>query len=276
MKKTIGLAILMLFTFSGTCFAHGVTYSTKQIGENTIKITLNGNLPKGQVIEITSASKREGKLLNIFYKIDKGTATMNTMDVDLRTMLPPIKIILTNVDKANESIFNDIKGIYAEEYIRHLHDMGAIGGYPDGTFKPGKTVTRAEFVTMLVNALKLNKASNAKGFKDTQKHWAKNAINVACEMKIINGFSDGTFKPNKVVTTAEASNMLTKMFSFKTYDSVQMPNLNKKHWAYESNKKMVAAGIIIKNDTLFKKFNEDAGLTRADCAMLISRAITAN
>lgn len=278
MKKLIISTILILSIFAGgACYASGVTYSIKPIGENTIKVTLNAVLPQGQGIEITSASKREGKELNIFYRIGKGIKDMNSMDIDLKTMLPPIRITLTNIDKPDQAIFKDIKGIYAEKYIRHLHDMGSLNGYSDGTFKPNKTVTRAEFVTMVLNALKAEKkASKFKGFKDTGKHWAKDAINTACEMKIISGFSDGTFKPDKTVTAAEAAKMISKLFIFTTVLDNILPALDKKHWAYDSLTKICEAGLIDSKDPIFKNFKEDAPLNRADCAMIISRAITTN
>jgi len=276
MKRTIIMTIIMLFVFSCGCYASGTTYSVKQIGENTIKVTLNAQLLQGQGIEITSASKREGKVLNIFFKTGEGITDKNSMDVDLTTMIPPIRIILTNIDNPEQGVFKDIKGIYAEEYIQHLHDMGALEGYPDGTFKPKSSVTRAEFVTMLLNSLKVEKKSKAKGFKDTNKHWAKNAINTACDMKIITGFGDGTFKPDKTVTAAEAARIITRLFVFSKTSQQEMPPINKKHWAYDSLSKVFSAGIISKADPLFKGFKEDAALNRADCAMIISRAITAN
>lgn len=276
MKKTILMAVIISLICSGISFASGITYTTKQVGENTIKVILNGQLPEGQGLEITSVSKREGKALNIFFKTGKGITNMNSIDVDLRTMLPPIRIILTNLDNPNQGIFKDIQGIYSEEYIRHLHDMGAIDGYPDGTFKPKDSVTRAEFVTMLLNSLKVDKKSKSKGFKDTSKHWAKDAINTACDMKIINGFGDGTFKPDKTVSAAEAATIITKLFVFRSTNQEGMPVINMKHWAYNSLKKVFAAGIINKADPIFKGFKEDSPLNRADCAMIISRAITTN
>lgn len=276
MKKTILMTILLTFVCSCMGYANGVTYTTKQIGENTIKVTLNGQLAKGQGIEITSASKREGKVLNIFFRTGAGITGMDSIDVDLRTMLPPIRIMLTNIDNPDQGVFKDIKGIYSEEYIRHLHDMGAVDGYPDGTFKPKASVTRAEFVTMLLNSLKVEKKSKSKGFKDTGKHWAKDAINTACDMKIINGFGDGTFKPDKTVTAAEAAAIITKLFVFRSTSQKEMPAVNKKHWAYGSLKKIFSAGIICKADPIFTGFKEDMALNRADCAMMISRAITTN
>lgn len=277
MKRILTLVIMGILCITSVkwVYAHGVTYSAKQLGENTIKITLKANLKKGQGIEITSASKRSGKVLNIFYKISNGVEGMEALDVDLRTMLPPIRIILTDIDNPEKPIFSDIKGIYAEEYIRHLHDMGALHGFPDGSFRPDKKVSRAEFVSLLLGALKVDvKPKTSKKFKDISKHWAKDAIYTGVEMKMINGFKDGTFKPDKPITIAEAVKVIDNLFKFSTSVDTDFPKLNEKHWAFGSIRRLITAGIINRDDNLFKNFKEDAPLSRADAAMIISRAIT--
>lgn len=277
MKHFVGIftAVMIIIGTGWASYAHGVTYSVKQIGENTVNITLNADLQEGKGIEITSASKRGGKVLNIFYRIEDGAEGLNTMDVDLRTMLPPVRIILTNISEPDMPLFPDIKGIYAEEYIRHLHDCGAVGGFPDGTFKPERAVTRAEFMTMLLKALKISEKSELKSdFKDISKHWAKNIINTACSMKIINGFKDGTFRPNEKITAGQAAKIIDNLFKFRTVEAKDMPDLNPGHWAYMSIKNIVNADIIIPEDRLFETFKEDAQLSRADCAMILSRAVT--
>ena len=277
MKKFTGflLTILAVLFISNTVFAHEAVYSVKHIGENTITVTLKADAKSGKGVEITSASKRGGKVLNIFYRTD-GAKTSDSLDVDLRTMLPPIRIILTNISDPDKALFPDIKGIDQKEYIQHLHDIGAINGFPDGTFKPESGVTRAEFVTMLLKSLNINRKSVSKGFKDTTKHWAKDAINTAYDMKIINGFGDGMFKPNDQITVAQASKIIDSLFKFRGNMQTELPKLNEKHWANAAIKRVMAAGIINPDDKLFKEFKEEAPLSRANCAMVLSRAITTN
>ena len=77
------------------------------------------------------------------------------------------------VAKPTSIIFNDIQGHWAEKSIRDLISKRAMSGYPDGAFKPNKTVTRAEFTSMIVKALDINKAENAKTFSDIQNHSSK-------------------------------------------------------------------------------------------------------
>lgn len=275
MKKAAGVLLVFLSAlFIGNiAFAHEAMYAIKQIGENTITVTLKADSNSGKGIEITSASKRGGKELNIFYRTD-GTRSSDSLDVDLRTMLPPIRIVLTDISNPDKALFLDTKGIEQEIYIQHLHDKGAINGFPDGTFKPDKGVSRAEFVTMLLKALNINKKSTSQGFKDTAKHWAKDTINTAYDMKIIDGFGNGYFKPDNSITAAQASKIIDSLFKFRITKQTALPDLNQKHWANEAIKRIINAGIIMPDDKLYKEFKEDKPLSRADCAMMLSRAIT--
>ena len=68
--------------------------------------------------------------------------------------------------KAQPGTLTDISGHWAENNIRELVALGAIGGYPDGTFKPDNNITRAEFVTILVKAFAL-RAKTGHVFADT-------------------------------------------------------------------------------------------------------------
>lgn len=94
--------------------------------------------------------------------------------------------------------------------ILKLNYAGVLKGYTDGTFKPEKEVTRAEFAKIAVLAMgytdeqaKLMQGKTA--FKDLPAdHWATGYINLAVSQGIIKGYPDGTFKPNNTVKVAEA------------------------------------------------------------------------
>lgn len=90
--------------------------------------------------------------------------------------------------------------------VKTLASVGVINGYTDGSFRPNRSVTRAEFVTMLVNLTGVT-GSDAY-FTDIDTHWAKNAIYAAASQGWINGYlqSNGTymFRPGRNITRAEA------------------------------------------------------------------------
>ena len=120
-----------------------------------------------------------------------------------------------------------------------------IAGFPDGTFKPGKEVTRAEAVRMFVklvnNGAELPKNPTT-SFKDANNAWYSDEINYAVAKGFIKGYSDGTFKPNQKLTRAEAVTILNSVFGRNT-KSTSFANVSeaglkrfsdvaKSHWAY--------------------------------------------
>lgn len=105
---------------------------------------------------------------------------------------------------------SDIAKNANKDAILKLNYAGVLKGYTDGTFKPDKEVTRAEFAKIAVLAMGYTEeqANLMKGttvFKDLPaSHWATGYINLAVSQGIIKGYPDGTFKPNNNVKIAEA------------------------------------------------------------------------
>lgn len=106
--------------------------------------------------------------------------------------------------------FSDIAGHWSEAYIKKAIGLGIVGGFPDGTFKPNKTVTRAEFAVMLMNARKAQGQGAALVFTDKAEigEWAQKAVAQAVQAGIIHGYEDGSFRPDHVITRAEMATMI--------------------------------------------------------------------
>jgi hypothetical protein len=106
--------------------------------------------------------------------------------------------------------FSDIAGYWAEANIKQAVSSGIVKGYPNGTFKPTATVTRAEFAVMIMNALKSSSEGTALTFTDTTTigAWAQKAVAQAVQAGIIKGYEDGTFRPNAEITRAEMAVIL--------------------------------------------------------------------
>ncbi|WP_074100257.1 X2-like carbohydrate binding domain-containing protein [Paenibacillus sp. P3E] len=103
------------------------------------------------------------------------------------------------------AVFSDVpSGYWAAEAITGAAEMGLMTGYPDGTFKPNQQVTRAELAS-LVALLSKNNPIPGGGYTDVAaSHWARSAILQAQGAGILNGYADGTFRPGKALTRAEA------------------------------------------------------------------------
>ncbi|MEK0315050.1 InlB B-repeat-containing protein [Cohnella sp. 56] len=115
-------------------------------------------------------------------------------------------------DGLTEVSFSDIAAHWAEASIKQAVSAGIVKGYPDNTFKPGRTVTRAEFAVMLMNALKPQGDGAALTFTDKEKigSWAQKSIAQAVYAGIISGYEDGSFRPNAEITRAEMAAMIAK------------------------------------------------------------------
>ncbi|MEK3883325.1 S-layer homology domain-containing protein [Paenibacillus sp. PL2-23] len=100
--------------------------------------------------------------------------------------------------------FSDTDGHWAQELIQKAVALGIASGYGDGTFRPERTVTRAEFTVMLANALQLPKTEEDPGFADglTIADWAREAVASAAAADYVNGYEDGTFRPNEPISRA--------------------------------------------------------------------------
>ena len=91
--------------------------------------------------------------------------------------------------------------------IEAMAARGIITGYPDGTFRPEKTMTRAEFCAMVTAALGLQ-PEETNAFTDTEGHWASGRIAAAAKYGIVAGVGNGKFNPGGTLTKQEAATMV--------------------------------------------------------------------
>ena len=114
-------------------------------------------------------------------------------------------------------MFPDVpNGYWASCNIDKLAINNVVVGYPDGMFKPGRDITRAEFATMLVKGFNLDDCGMPQRaiFKDVPTHnWANAAIAKAVDEDLLAGYPNGKFEPNKKVTRAEALTSIAKGMS---------------------------------------------------------------
>ena len=121
----------------------------------------------------------------------------------------------TPVPTKEPALFPDTANTSYEKATNAIGALGIITGYEDGTFGPDKNITRAEFATIVARSFNLTEASTAETFSDVPAdHWAKGYIGAAKNAGIINGFEDGTFKPNDNVTEEQAVKMIVAALGY--------------------------------------------------------------
>ena len=125
--------------------------------------------------------------------------------------------------------------------VMKLSNKDIIKGYPDGTFKPNKSITRAEFAVIASKYIKNPKAADETFSDVPMNHWAKDAIAMVKAEGWISGYTDGTFKPDAPITRAEAVSIVNRMFNRAAdgefvrdhnYEISNFKDLLESHWAY--------------------------------------------
>lgn len=157
--------------------------------------------------------------------------------------------------------------------IHYLYNQGVINGYSDGTFKPEKTVNRVEALKMLMLAFNAGTGpAESLTFSDTDNSaWYATTLGTAVAKGIVEGYSDGTFRPANTVNKAEYLKILFKTNDIDMTDAVTAnpyADVPKDAWyapyAYMTNRK----NLMDVADNILDPAN---GMTRGDVAETIYR-----
>lgn len=112
----------------------------------------------------------------------------------------------TKIAQTGTKIFTDVYSSNEHaKAISYLKAHNIISGYSDGSFKPSKTVSRAEAIKMIFSAFDITSKGNIDSpFNDiAEKEWFTPFVLAAYDLNIVNGYSDGSFKPSKKVNRSE-------------------------------------------------------------------------
>ncbi|MDZ8108700.1 MAG: fasciclin domain-containing protein [Nostoc sp. DedQUE12a] len=170
---------------------------------------------------------------------------------------------------------------WARPFIQTLADNNVISGFPDGTFRPNQSVTRAEFAALIQKAFgnqnRIRQLS-AGGFSDVPAgYWAAAAIQNAYEIGFLSGYPGNVFRPNQQIPKVEAivsiSNGLglsasdTSILNTSYSDASTIPN-----YAVSSVAAATQANLVV-NYPDVKQLNPQQPLTRAEAAAILYQAL---
>lgn len=144
---------------------------------------------------------------------------------------------------------------------------GYINGYPDGTFRPGKSMTRAEAASILAKLQRLPLTDSSKPAFSDADGWYNAVINAVVKAGYMKGYPDGSFKPDKPITRAEFATMLSHFMSAKTASN-PFTDTNG-NWAKEAIDKAYAQGIIKGYED--NTFRPAADVSRAEAVAMVNR-----
>lgn len=176
--------------------------------------------------------------------------------------------------------FTDVPtNFWASGPIAALSARGILDGFPDGSFKPNKPVTRAEFAEMVRRAFQQPASREALKFNDLEPgYWATSAIDKATKTRFMSGFPDGSFQPNRQIPRLQVLIALVTGLNLQAksppnqvlsryQDAEQIPK-----YALDKIAAATEAGLVL-NDTNPNVLAPNQVTTRAEAAALVYEAL---
>lgn len=175
-------------------------------------------------------------------------------------------------DDYKEPLYTDLKlSHWASSTIEYLNTNELVKGYPNGTFKPESTISRAEAATIIARALGIS-STNKVAFDDVKaSHFAYGAIAAVSEKGIITGREASKFSPDGKLTRAEMATILKRAYHLSGTAKLPFKDVPSSHWAYD------AIATVYSNqltggypDNTFKPNNS---ITRAEFATFLAKIL---
>lgn len=185
-------------------------------------------------------------------------------------------IFIQHISADDGAPFKDINNSYAKKEIIDLYHRNILTGTSETVFSPTKSITRAEFITVLDRLLQLHPAvSPVSPYTDVAKSaWYYGWIQAAVQLELANGTSATTFAPAKAVTRQEAAVWMAKALK-QTNQTAALTSFNDRNeiasWARSAVATVNDLGLM-KGDNS-KNFRPSDPITRQETAVLIDRVL---
>lgn len=174
----------------------------------------------------------------------------------------------------NGKYFSDIYQHFAKDDIAYATKLGIMKGISNTLFDPEGTLTRAQAAAVVVRMLPQLEGGRAVAtFSDIEGHWAQSEIEEAVAAGLLEGYPDGTFRPEDKMSREEMAVLLARMIQLDA-QGTQTPvfsDVGEDRWSYEEITALAGAGILqgVGDNT----FRPQQGLTRGEMAALVRRVI---
>jgi hypothetical protein len=139
-----------------------------------------------------------------------------------------------------ENTFEDVgEDTWYRNYMNFAVSKGYISGYEDGTSRPENMITRAEFASMAARYADISAADGEDKFSDiAQYEWCRGQINALSDLGYVSGYEDGTFRPDNMITRAEAVAIINRILGREMTEEISdelectFDDVRQSHWAY--------------------------------------------
>ncbi|WP_174721860.1 S-layer homology domain-containing protein, partial [Paenibacillus xylaniclasticus] len=172
----------------------------------------------------------------------------------------------------------DTEGHWAEQTIDIFTRLGLINGYEDGTFRPNRPITRAEFAVLLNRVFQFQGGSSTGTvLKDIDGFWAQQDIEKLVAAGVINGYTDGTFKPNQLITREEMVVMLARIVNLDSLEKdATKGNFYDLDHSYAASEIQAEAQAGIVSGKGNGNFDPKSNASRAEALQIILNALKLN
>ena len=163
-----------------------------------------------------------------------------------------------------------------DSILNKVDHVAYVIGYPDATVKPQKSITRAEVATiffrLLTDSARETYWSKTNSFTDVAyDKWYNNAISTMANAGIIEGYPDGTFRPDAPITRAEFAAIASRFSQTPLTTKTSFTDVEKSYWAYDEISLAQQLGWI--NGYPDGTFRPKQNITRAETMTLVNRML---
>ena len=148
-----------------------------------------------------------------------------------------------------------------------------VTGYPNGTFKPTKPMSRAEVSSVIARMASGNKSvAGFTSFKDVDDgQWFAAAVGFMEKRSLISGYKDGSFKPHQSINRAEFARILAAYAGLTPTEGTSFNDVKRNHWAKGYIGAVQQAGLM--SGTGKGRFAPSAKITRQEVCTALNKAL---
>lgn len=167
----------------------------------------------------------------------------------------------------------DIQGHWAQSQLQDWLDRGYLGGYPDGTVKPNKAITRGEYVALINRLFGFTDTASIRFTDVKSTNWVYSEVAKAVQAGYIGGYENNTFRANNPLTRQEAAVIAAKVLKLSTSSTTLKFKDSAQVAAWAKGAVAAAAGKKIINGYPDGTFGPKKSLTRAEAVGIISNSV---
>lgn len=205
--------------------------------------------------------------------LSKYTVSQNILDRRVEL----IQDMVTEDDFNQDKIFTDLKdSAWAEEAILALYDMGIVSGKGEKKFAPNDVISRAELITMIVNAYKLDAEASEEFLDVNSGDWCYDSVMTAKAAGIASGDEENCFNPNASVTRQDMAVLIYRAMGQPEAEETELFSDDSLISDYAKEAVYCLKELNIVNGMENGEFAPLATATRAQCAKILYSVLKAD